>query len=102
VAAKPFDLLQLLNTGTVAQSRRPTRILQPKAYPDSRTACAERVELPYRAVKANIAESLNIVVQMERRPGARFVAEILEIRGFDLATDNYNLRVVHAQRPYAS
>jgi hypothetical protein len=27
------------------------------------------VEVPYRAIKTNIADSLNVVLQIERRPG---------------------------------
>jgi pilus assembly protein CpaF len=41
------------------------------------------VELPYRAIKTNIADSLNIIVQIQRRPGTRFVSEVLEIQGYD-------------------
>src|SRR5438094_4904288 len=93
-----FDLLQLLNTGhsgtlstvhanSAAQgiSRFATCVLQ------------SGVELPYRAVKANIAESLNIIVQIERRPGRRYVSEVLQIRGYDPESDRYDLAVVFNQ-----
>src|SRR5437899_1419701 len=79
-----FDLLQLLNTGhsgtistvhanSAAQgiSRFTTCVLQ------------SGVEMPYRAIKTNIADSLNIIVQIERQPGTRFVSEVLEIRRFE-------------------
>lgn len=52
--------------------------------------------LPYRAIKTNIADSLNIIVQIERRPGNRFVSEVLEIRGYDLSTDQYHFHQVAA------
>jgi Flp pilus assembly CpaF family ATPase len=45
--------------------------------------------MPYKSIKTNIADSLNIIVQMERRPGARFVSEVLEIRGYSSASDQY-------------
>ena len=92
-----FDLLQLLNTGhsgtistvhanSAAQgiSRFTTCVLQ------------SGVEMPYRAVKTNIGDCLNVIVQMERRPGARFISEVLEIRHFDMESDKYDLASVYA------
>jgi pilus assembly protein CpaF len=92
-----FDLLQLLNTGhsgtistvhanSAAQgiSRFTTCVLQ------------SGVELPYRAIKTNIADSLNIIVQIDRRPGARFISQVLEIRGYETASDQYNFAKVYA------
>ncbi len=92
-----FDLLQLLNTGhsgtistvhanSAAQgiSRFTTCVLQ------------SGVEIPYRAIKANIADSLNIIVQIERYTGKRSVAEVLEIRGYESETDQYDLRQVYS------
>lgn len=94
-----FDLLQLLNTGhsgTISTvhansacqgiSRFATCVLQ------------SGVEIPYRAVKANIADSLNIVVQIERRPGSRYVSEVLEISGYDTETDRYELDSVYLRK----
>jgi hypothetical protein len=45
--------------------------------------------MPYLAIKTNIADSLNVVLQIERRPGKRFLWEVSEIRGYDLFTDQY-------------
>ncbi len=94
-----FDLLQLLNTGhsgtistvhanSAAQgiSRFTTCVLQ------------SGIEMPYRAIKANIAESLNVVVQMERRPGARFISEVSEILGFEPEADRYRLDSVYCRQ----
>jgi pilus assembly protein CpaF len=95
-----FDLLQLLNTGhsgtistvhanSAAQgiSRFTTCVLQ------------SGIEMPYRAIKTNIADSLNIIVQMQRRPGARFVSEVLDIRGYDAEADQYSLHPIYIRRP---
>jgi hypothetical protein len=30
--------------------------------------------LPYRAVRTNIADSLNVVIHLERRPGRRYIS----------------------------
>jgi len=56
------------------------------------------VEIPYRAIKTNIADSLNIVIQVERRPGSRFLSQILEIRGYDLESDHYELNPIYARQ----
>jgi pilus assembly protein CpaF len=99
-----FDLLQLLNTGhsgtistvhanSAAQgiSRFTTCVLQ------------SGVEIPYSAIKSNIADSLNIIIQLERRPGVRFVSQVLEICGYNVQTDQYDLKqnydidVVHSE-----
>jgi len=85
-----FDLLQLLNTGhsgtlsTVHASSAQQAI--------SRfTSCVLQsgIELPYRAIKTNIGDSLNVIVQLERRPGRRFVSEVLQMRGFNPTTDSF-------------
>jgi hypothetical protein len=52
------------------------------------------VEIPYLAIKSNVAESLNVIVRVERRPGMRFVSEGPEIRSHDLPTDQYDFRPV--------
>jgi hypothetical protein len=49
--------------------------------------------MPYLAIKTNIADSLNVVVQIERRPGKRWW-EVSEIRGYDLFTDQYHLFIM--------
>ena len=41
------------------------------------------VELLYRAIKSNIADSLHVVIQIKRRPGRRYVSEVLEINSYD-------------------
>src|SRR5438045_5647151 len=63
-----FDLLQLLNTGhcgtlstvhATSASQGLSRL----------TSCVLQsgIELPYRAIKANIVDSVNLIVQLERR-----------------------------------
>jgi len=41
------------------------------------------VELLYRAIKSDIADSLHVVIQIKRRPGRRYVSEVLEINSYD-------------------
>jgi pilus assembly protein CpaF len=90
-----FDLLQLLNTGH--SGTLSTVHANSAAQGISRfTTCVLQsgVEIPYRSIKTNIADSLDIIVQIARRPGIRFVAEVLEIQAYDPETDRYDLNVV--------
>jgi pilus assembly protein CpaF len=91
-----FDLLQLLNTGH--SGTLSTVHANSAAQGISRfTACVLQsgIEMPYRAIKTNIADSLNIIVQIERRPGMRFVSQVLEINGYDPDTDHYDFTVIY-------
>jgi pilus assembly protein CpaF len=85
-----FDLLQLLNTGH-SGTLSTIHANSAKQGLSRFTSCVLQsgIELPYRAIKTNIADSLNIVVQIERRAGHRFISEVLEIRGCDPNADNY-------------
>lgn len=92
-----FDLLQLLNTGhsgtlsTVHASSAAQALAR-------FTSCVLQsgIELPYRAIKSNIADSLNVLIQLERRPGKRFISEALEICGYNSENDRYDLSSVFA------
>jgi len=95
-----FDLLQLLNTGhsgTLSTVHANSAIQGISRF----TTCVLQsgVEIPYRAIKTNIAYSLNIIVQIERRPGWRYVSEVLEIRGYDPEIEHYDLRCICARGP---
>jgi Flp pilus assembly CpaF family ATPase len=50
------------------------------------------VELPYRAIKTNIAESLNVIIHLERRPGCRTVSEVVEIQQYDPDLDRFEFQ----------
>ena len=91
-----FDLLQLLNTG---HSGTLSTIHANSARQGLArfTSCVLQsgVELPYRAVKTNIGDSLNVIVQVERRPGRRFISEVLEINSYDPDADLYDFGAVY-------
>ena len=98
-----FDLLQLLNTGH--SGTLSTVHANSAAQGISRfTACVLQsgVEMPYSAIKSNIADSLDIVIQIERRPGSRFIAEVLEIRGYVSEADQYHLQPVYSREVTAT
>ena len=86
-----FDLLQLLNTGHSGSlsTLHATSARQGLARFAS-CVLQSGVDLPYRAVKTNVGDSVNVVVHLERRPGRRFVSEVVEIHGYDPDRDEFN------------
>jgi pilus assembly protein CpaF len=90
-----FDLLQLLNTGH-SGSLSTVHATSAKQALARFTSCVLQsgVDLPYRAVKTNVGDSVNVVVHLERRPGRRFVSEVVEIHGYDPDRDEYSYRFI--------
>jgi pilus assembly protein CpaF len=86
-----FDLLQLLNTGhsgTLSTIRANSARQGLACF----TSCVLQsgVDLPYRAIKTNIGDSVNVVVHIERRPGRRFISEVLEINSYNPDADLFD------------
>jgi pilus assembly protein CpaF len=94
-----FDLLQLLNTGH-SGSLSTLHATSAKQALARFTSCVLQsgVDLPYRAVKTNIGDSVNVAVQLERRPGKRFVSEVLEIYRYDPDTDEYDFSAIYQRK----
>ncbi len=93
-----FDLLQLLNTGH-AGTLSTIHANSAKQGLARFTSCVLQsgVELPYRAIKTNIGDSLEVVVHIERRPGLRLISEVLEIDHYDPDADLFDYRVTYAK-----
>jgi pilus assembly protein CpaF len=96
-----FDLLQLLNSGhsgTISTIHANSA----KQGLSRFTSCVLQsgIELPYRAIKTNIGDSLNVVIQIERRPGRRFISEVHEVYGYDPDADLFEQCALY-QRPEA-
>jgi pilus assembly protein CpaF len=93
-----FDLLQLLNTG---HSGTLSTVHAASAHQGlSRfTNCVLQsgIDLPYHAIKSNIADSLDIVVQLTRRPGERFISEVVAIKGYNPDEDRYDLSPLYVR-----
>jgi pilus assembly protein CpaF len=91
-----FDLLQALNTGH--SGGLSTIHANSAAQAMARfTTCVlmSDVELPYKAVRANIGDALNLVVHIERRQGKRFVRQVLLVKRYDPALDQYELESLY-------
>jgi pilus assembly protein CpaF len=94
-----FDLLQLLNTGH-SGTLSTLHASSAKQGLARFTSCVLQsgIDLPYRAIKANIADSLNVIVQIERRPGRRYISEVLLINGYDPDNDLFDYGAVFQAR----
>jgi pilus assembly protein CpaF len=94
-----FDLLQLLNTGH-SGTLSTIHANSAKQGLARFTSCVLQsgIALPYRVVKANIADSLHVGVQVERRPGRRFISEVLEINSYDADADLFDYCILYAAK----
>lgn len=91
-----FDLLQALNTGH--NGMLSTLHANSAAQALSRfTTCVLQsdVELPYKAIRRNIADAINLLIHMERRHGKRLVTQVIQIEAYDAALDSYGLRTIY-------
>jgi len=90
-----FDLLQALNTGhsgtlSTIHANSAAQALQ------RFTSCVLQsgVDLPYRAIKSHIADSIQLLVHIERQHGKRLVSQILEIHAYSGDSDKYQLKTL--------
>jgi pilus assembly protein CpaF len=94
--AEAFDLLQALNTGhsgslatihantaTQAISRLASCVLQ------------SDIQLPFHAIRSSIADSINLLLHLERRNGGRSVAELVEVDGYDQPRDRFEFKSLY-------
>ena len=97
--AEAFDLLQLLNTGH-AGTLSTVHANSAKQALARFSSCVLQsgIELPYAAIKSNIGDSINVVIHLARRPGRRFIAEVVEIRRYDPVADLFDIRVVYVAK----
>jgi len=82
--SEAFDLLQLLNTGH-AGTISTIHANSAREGLSRFTSCVLQsgIEIPFRAIKSSIADSLNVVVHVERRPGRRTISEVVEVKRYD-------------------
>ncbi len=94
-----FDLLEVLNTGHsgALSTINADGALQALGR---FTSCVLRsgVDFPYRAAKTNIADSLNVVIHLERMPGRRYISEVLEINSYDPDSDLFDYCAVYLKQ----
>ena len=93
-----YDLLQALNTGHGGSMST--------VHADSAQGALQRfaalvlesgVQMPFPAIKANIAAALHYLVYIERRQARRYVAEVLRLDGYCPDTDRYQTEQVYVR-----
>jgi pilus assembly protein CpaF len=97
-----FDLLQALNTGhsgtlsTIHANSAQQAIAR-------LTSCVLQagVELPYTAIRANIADAIQLLLHIERRHSKRYAAELMRIERYEPAQDRYEFKTLfeRTERP---
>jgi len=98
-----FDLLQLLNTGhSGCLSTIHANSAKQGLARFASCVLQSGVELPYVAIRTNIADSLDVVLHVERRPGRRYISEVVEVQGYDPNRDLFDCSILfarHAEKP---
>ena len=94
-----FDLLQALNTGHSGSLG--TIHANSAAQAISRFATCvlmSGIDLPYRVIRQNIGESLDMVIQLQRQAGKRAVTEVLKIKRYVPAEDYYEFESLYQNK----
>ena len=89
-----FDLLQALNTGH-AGSLSTIHANSAEQALTRLASCALQggIELPYQAIRHQIADSIDLVLHVARHGGRRVVRELLQVGCYLAETDRYGLSV---------
>ena len=97
-SGEAFDLLQLLNTGH-SGTLSTIHANSAKQSLARFTSCVLQsgLELPHRAIKTNVGDSLEVLIHVERRPGKRFVSEVLELSRYDPDSDLFEYSVAYTK-----
>jgi len=94
-----FDFLQALNTGhsgtlsTIhanSAEQAVTRFIS--------CVLQSGIELPYRAIRSNIGDAVQLLLHIERRNGRRYVAQLLRLIRYDAGQDQYDFEPVYDSR----
>ena len=94
-----FDLLQALNighSGTLSTihansaEQSVTRFIS--------CVLQSGIELPYRAIRSNIGDAVQLLLHIERRSGRRYVAQLLRLIRYDAGQDKYDFESVYDWR----
>jgi pilus assembly protein CpaF len=91
-----FDLLQALNTGhsgtlsTIhanSAEQAVTRFIS--------CVLQSGIELPYRAIRSNIGDVVQLLLHIERRSGRRYVAQLFRVIRYDSGLDRYEFEAIY-------
>lgn len=87
-----FDLLQALNTGhSGTLSTIHANSAQQALARFTTCVLQSGVDLPYQAIRHQIADSLHLLLHLERQGKRRLATELVRLRGYDAERDRYQL-----------
>ena len=94
-----FDLLQALNTGhsgTLSTIHANSAEQAVTRF----TSCVLQsgIELPYKAIRSNIGDAVQLLLHIERRSGRRYIAQLLRLIRYDAGQDKYDFEPVYDSR----
>jgi len=90
-----FDLLQALNTGhSGTLSTIHANSAQQALARFTSCVLQSGVELPYKAIRHQIADSMHLLLHLERRQSARIATELLRVASYDPDTDRYRTEIL--------
>jgi pilus assembly protein CpaF len=94
-----FDLLQALNTGHSGTLSTIHANSAEQAVTRFTTCVLQSgIELPYRAIRSNIGDAVQLLLHIERRSGRRYVAQLLRLIRYDASQDQYDFEAVYDSR----
>jgi pilus assembly protein CpaF len=86
-----FDLLQALNTGHAGSLSTIHANSAEQALARLASCVVQSgVELPYQAVRYQIADAIDLVLHLVRRPGTRVVESLIRVGHYDASQDRYD------------
>lgn len=90
-----FDLLQALNTGH-SGSLSTIHANSARQALSRLVSCVLQsgIELPYKAIKSSIADSIHLLIHIERLHARRYVNEILAVKGYSPTDDVFQIETV--------
>ena len=91
-----FDLLQALNTGHAGSvSTIHANTTEQALTRFANCVLQAGVGLPYTSIRGQIGETVDLVVQIERRSGRRVVTEVTSVDGFDYGHERFDLTTIY-------
>jgi pilus assembly protein CpaF len=89
--AEAYDLMQLLNTGhngSICTVHASSARLALRRF----RSCVMQagIDIPYRAIGSEIADSINVVIHLELKDGRRLATEAVRVTGYDPDVDRWS------------
>ncbi|ODS56041.1 MAG: hypothetical protein ABS36_06305 [Acidobacteria bacterium SCN 69-37] len=93
-----FDLLQALNTGHAGSLSTIHANSAEQALARFASCVVQSgVDLPYQAVRYQMADAIDLVLHLGRHDGARVTEEVIRVARYDVQSDRYHVDVVFAR-----